>query len=155
MTTNNSLKITLPIVILVLGVAAAVILALSRRAPEPEERVVLGPLVEVITAQPMQVDTVVRGTGQVEARVTVELVPQVSGSIVDIHPGLITGGHFRAGEALLTIDPRDYELAVERAKAAVARAEVTLEREQAEAEVARNEWDAIHPGEAITNGDIF
>jgi RND family efflux transporter MFP subunit len=152
MTTNNSLKITLPIVILVLGVAAAVILASSRRAPEPEERVVLGPLVEVITAQPTQVDTVVRGTGQVEARVTVELVPQVSGSIVNIHPGLITGGHFRAGEALLTIDPRDFELAVERAKAAVARAEVTLEREQAEAEVARNEWDAIHPGEAPDSG---
>ena len=50
----------------------------------------------------------------------------------------------------MEIDPRDYDLAVERAQAAVARAKVTLEREQAEAEVARQEWDGLHPGEEPT-----
>ena len=48
------------------------------------------------------------------------------------------------------IDPRDYQLAVERAQAAVARAKVTLEREQAEAEVAREEWYGLHPDEEPT-----
>jgi RND family efflux transporter MFP subunit len=62
----------------------------------------------------------------------------------------VAGGFFRAGEVLVVIEPRDYELAVERAQAAVARAKVTLEREQAEAEVAREEWNGLHPGEEPT-----
>jgi RND family efflux transporter MFP subunit len=45
----------------------------------------------------------------------------------------------------LRIDPRDYELAVRQAEAAVADAKVLLETEQAEAEVARIEWKQLHP----------
>ncbi|MCK5378518.1 MAG: efflux RND transporter periplasmic adaptor subunit [Acidobacteria bacterium] len=150
--TKRTLKIVAPIAILILGLVAAKILASSRRAPERHQKPVLGPLVEVITAQPTTVSTVVRGHGEVRAKTTVEIVPQVSGRVIAMHPGLVTGGHFRAGDPLLTIEPRDYELAVERARAAVARAEVGLEREQAEAEVALQEWDAIHPGEEPTSG---
>jgi len=149
---NRTLKIAAPIGILILGVTAAFILASSRRAPERQEKPVLGPLVEVLTAQPTTVSTVVRGHGEVRAKTRVEIVPQVAGLVIAIHPGLVAGGHFRAGEALLTIEPRDYELAVERSNAAVARAEVSLEREQAEAEVALQEWDAIHPGEEPSSG---
>jgi RND family efflux transporter MFP subunit len=50
------------------------------------------------------------------------------------------------------VDPKDYELAVERAVAAVARAQVSLEREEAEAVVAREEWDALNPGEQPPSG---
>jgi len=149
---NRTLKIVVPIAILILGLVAAKILASSRRAPERHQKPVLGPLVEVITAQPTTVSTIVRGHGEVRPKTTVEIVPQVAGRVIAMHPGLVTGGHFRASEALLTIEPRDYELAVERANAAVARAEVGLEREQAEAEVALQEWDAIHPGEEPTSG---
>ncbi len=149
---SRTLKITAPIAILILGVTAAFILASSRRAPERQQKPVLGPLVEVITAQPTTISTIVRGHGEVRAKTTVEIVPQVAGRVIAMHPGLVAGGHFRAGEALLTIEPRDYELAVERARAAVARAEVSVEREQAEAEVALQEWDAIHPGEEPNSG---
>lgn len=150
--TKRTLKIVTPIAVLILGLVAAKILASSRRAPERHQKPVLGPLVEVITAQPTTVSTVVRGHGEVRAKTTVEIVPQVAGRIIAMHPDLVAGGHFLAGESLLTIEPRDYELAVERARAAVARADVTLEREQAEAEVAIQEWDAIHPGEEPSSG---
>jgi RND family efflux transporter MFP subunit len=149
---NRTLKIVVPIAILILGLVAAKILASSRRAPERHQKPALGPLVEVITAQPTTVSTVVRGHGEVRPKTTVEIVPQVAGLVIAMHPGLVAGGHFRANEPLLTIEPRDYELAVERANAAVARAEVGLEREQAEAEVALQEWDAIHPGEKPNSG---
>ena len=149
---NHTLKIAAPIAILILGVAAAFILASARRAPEREQKPVLGPLVEVIIAQPTAVATVVRGHGEVRAKTTVEVVPQVAGKVISMHPGLVAGGHFRAHEPLLTIEPRDYELAVERALAAVARADVSVEREQAEAEVALQEWEAIHPGEEPSSG---
>ncbi|MCD4750841.1 MAG: efflux RND transporter periplasmic adaptor subunit [Thermoanaerobaculales bacterium] len=150
--TKRTLKIVTPIAILILGLVAAKILASSRRAPERLQKPTLGPLVEVITAQPMTVRTVVRGHGEVRAKTTVEIVPQVAGRVIAMHPGMVTGGHFGADEPLLTIEPRDYELAVERARAAVARADVALEREQAEAEVALQEWDAIHPGEDPSSG---
>ena len=93
---------------------------------------------------------VVTGHGEVVPRVVVDIVPQVAGQVVEAHGSLVAGGFFRAGEVLVVIDPRDYELAVERAQAAVARAKVTLEREQAEADVAREEWNGLHPGEEPT-----
>lgn len=152
---RQTLKIAAPIAILLLGVTAAFILASSRRAPERQEKPVLGPLVEVITAQPTAVATTVRGHGEVRAKTTVEIIPQVAGRVIGMHPGLVAGGHFGAGEALLMIEPRDYELAVERAQAAVARAEVSLERERAESEVALQEWNAIHPGEEPSSGLVI
>ncbi len=90
---------------------------------------------------------VVNGHGEVVPRVAVDVVPQVAGKVVKVHPSLVAGGFFRAGDALVVIDPRDYELALERAQASVARAQVSLQREQAEAVVAREEWDELHPGE--------
>jgi RND family efflux transporter MFP subunit len=150
--TRNKLKIVLPIVVLVAGVAAAVLLASARKAPERTERVSLGPLVEVVEVVQQDVPVVVAGHGQVGAKVAVDVVPQVGGRVVAVAPAIVAGGFFRAGQALVVVEPRDYELAVERAMAAVARTEVVLEQQRAEAEVAREEWDALHPGESPPSG---
>jgi RND family efflux transporter MFP subunit len=144
---NKALKGFLPLIVLVLGVVSAFILMSARKAPDRVERPALGPLVEVSPAQVTDVPVVVSGHGEVVPRVAVDVVPQVAGQIVKVHPSLVAGGFFRAGDALVVIDPRDYELALERAQASVARAEVSLQREQAEAVVAREEWDELHPGE--------
>ena len=141
------LKIALPVLVIIVGLAAAYLLASARRAPERVDRPPLGPLVEVEPVTVTDVPVVVEGHGEVTAKVAVDVVPQVSGQVVEVHPSLVAGGFFRAGEALVVIEPRDYELALERAQAAVARSLVTLEREQAEAVVARQEWDDLHPGE--------
>lgn len=143
---NKTKKFLLPVLVVVAGAVAAWLLASSRRAPERTERPLLGPLVEVASARVASVPVVVKGNGEVVPKVAVDVVPQVSGQVVDVHPSLVAGGFFRAGQVLVTIDPRDYELAVERAQAAVARSLVSLEREQAEAEVAREEWNELHPG---------
>lgn len=144
------LKIALPVIVIIVGLVAAYLLASARRAPERVDRPPLGPLVEVEPVTVTDVPVVVEGHGEVTAKVAVDIVPQVSGQVVEVHPSLVAGGFFRAGEPLLVIDPRDYELALERAQAAVARALVTLERERAEAEVASEEWDDLHPGEEAT-----
>jgi RND family efflux transporter MFP subunit len=149
---RNRLKFILPLLVLVAGVAAAAILAASRKAPPRVERTSLGPLVDVVAVVVDDVAMAVTGHGEVVAKLAVDVVPQVAGQVVEVHPELVAGGFFAAGEALIVIDPRDYVLAVERAEAAVARAEVSLEREQAEAVVARQEWDALHPGEEPPSG---
>lgn len=149
---RNVWKIVLPIVVLAAGALAAVLLASARSAPPRTERPDVGPLVEVLKVEPEHAPVLVTGHGEVSAKVAVDVVPQVSGTVVQVHPSLVAGGFFRAGEALIVVDPKDYELAVDRAVAAVARAQVQLERERAEAGVAREEWDALHPGEAPPSG---
>ncbi|MEO0819288.1 MAG: tetratricopeptide repeat protein, partial [Pseudomonadota bacterium] len=49
----------------------------------------------------------------------INLAAEVSGRIVAVSPSLVTGGSFRAGDVLATIDPADYENAVEIAEAQV------------------------------------
>jgi RND family efflux transporter MFP subunit len=147
---NLTRKIVLPIVVFVAGAAAAYLIASSRKAPERVQRPALGPLVEVVPARIESVPVVIEGHGEVVPRVAVDVVPQVAGQIVNVHPSLVAGGFISAGKPLVVIDPRDYELAMERAQAAVARASVSLEREQAEAEVAREEWNELHPDEEPT-----
>jgi len=149
---SKTLKLVLPIVVLLAGVAGAMLLASSRKAPPRVERAAPGPLVEVLSAGRTDVPIVVEGHGEVVAKVDVEMVPQVTGRVVTVSPSMVAGGFFKAGQTLFVIETRDYELGVERALAAVARAEVQLEREQAEAEVAREEWEELHPGEAPSSG---
>jgi len=150
--TKLMLKVLVPVVVLAFGVVGAAVLVSSRKAPPRTERVAPGPLVEVRQVAATDVDVRVRGNGEVVARTEVDLVPQVGGRVVDVHRALVAGGRFRADEPLVQIERRDYELAVERAQAAVERARVALEREQAEAEVARQEWAALHPGEDPPTG---
>ena len=144
------LKLVIPPIVVIAGIAAAAMIASARKAPPRVDRPALGPLVEVLSTEVNDVPVVITGHGEVVARVAVYIIPQVAGQVVKAHPSLVAGGFFKAGEVLLVIDPRDYDLAVERAQAAVERAKVTLEREQAEAEVAREEWYGLHPDEEPT-----
>jgi RND family efflux transporter MFP subunit len=115
-----------------------------RKPPQRSEHADLPPLV---TVRPLAVEDVrmtVRGYGTVRAKVRVEVVPQVAGKVVHIHKQFGPGGFVKAGEGLINIDPRDYELAVRQARAAVAEARVKVETEKAEAEVARREWVQLH-----------
>jgi RND family efflux transporter MFP subunit len=147
---SKALKTVIPIAVLIIGVAAAALIASARKTPPRVDRPPLGPLVEVTPVEVTDVPVTVTGHGEVVPRVAVDLIPQVAGQVIETHRSLVAGGFFKAGEVLVAIDPRDYDLAVERAQAAVARAKVTLEREMAEAEVAREEWDGLHPGEEPT-----
>jgi RND family efflux transporter MFP subunit len=147
---SKFLKFVIPVLVVIAGFAAAAVITSARKAPPRVDRPALGPLVEVMPVEIADVPVVVSGHGEVVAKVAVDIVPQVAGQVVTTHRSLVAGGFFRAGEVLVEIDPRDYELAVERGQAAVARAKVTLEREQAEAEVAREEWNGLHPDEEPT-----
>ncbi len=153
--TKPMLKILVPVVVLVIGVVGAAVLVSARKAPPRTERVAPGPLVEVLPVSPEDVDVRVRANGEVVARTEVDLVPQVGGRVVEVHRALVAGGRFRAGEVLVQIERREYELAVERARAAVERARVVLERERAEAEVARQEWSALAAGEEPPSGLVL
>jgi len=134
------------IIIVALGALGARQLIKMRKPPVRKDPNTLAPLVEVTSLAKRDMQMVVRGYGTVSPKVKVEIIPEVSGKVVSIHPELKAGGFIRAGEQILQIDPRDYQLAVQQANAAVAEAQVRLDTEKAEAQVAQKEWQELHPG---------
>jgi len=89
----------------------------------------------------------VSATGSVGVRNHVSLTPQVGGRVVSLSPSLRAGGSFAAGDELLVIDRRDFELALGQAQADLATAEANLLLEQAKSDAARANYDLLHPGE--------
>jgi RND family efflux transporter MFP subunit len=86
---------------------------------------------------------VVSGFGSVQPKSRLIVQPQVTGHIVSLNPQLDIGGYLGAGETLLQIDPRDYEISVEVAKAAVATAEFQYKLEQGNQVIAAREWELL------------
>lgn len=127
------------------GIVAAVLVIKLRKPPEHVEQETPVPLVEVQRLKAGSIPMMVRGHGAVTPRVSVDIIPEVAGKAVYVHSELKAGGMIPAHEPILRIDPTDYELAVRQARAAVAEAQVRLDMEVAEAEVARREWRQLNP----------
>jgi RND family efflux transporter MFP subunit len=122
----------LPVAILAVGVGGVALLVASRPEVEVRERPEAAPLVRVLEAQPTTWQYVVRTQGTVEPRTESELIPQVSGEVEWISPALVSGGFFEKGDPLVRIEPSDYEVELQAARAAVARAESEFERSETE-----------------------
>lgn len=140
------LRIVLPILILLLGVVGMRLLVLSRQAPPKLATKNPGVLVEVLRVEPDDHHLQVLGTGTVQSRQEVTITPQVSGRIVTLAQGFQAGGFFRKGEMLFEIEAIDYQLALERAAAALAKAEVDQALVEGQARVAAQEWERLNPG---------
>lgn len=154
---STALKIILPILILVIGVVAFKMLGNLKKAPQRQKPPQLGILVDVMDLQAKAHQVSVHATGTVAAEQEIALVPEVSGKVVWLSPQLVSGGLFKRGETLLKVEASDYQLAVEKARADIARAEVALRTEQEKARVAMQEWQRIElpdkgvPGPLVTH----
>jgi RND family efflux transporter MFP subunit len=130
-------KLLAPVAVLIAAVLGAVALLVTSPpvATTIPERAL--PAVRVIDALPRTVQLTVHSEGTVAPRTESELIPQISGPVVWISPALASGGFFEEGEPLLRVDRRDYEAAVTRYRAVVARA--GSEHEHARTNLARRE----------------
>ena len=140
-------KLLLPLIILGAGVLLAAVVIRARPDVERVETRVPAPLVRVEQVSPETRRLTVRSQGTVRPRTESVLVAQVAGRIERVSPAFADGGTLDRGAPLVTIEPRDYQLAVAQREAQVAQAEVLLERERAEAELARQEWEELGRGE--------
>ena len=116
-------QLILPFVVLGFGALLAVLLVVMRPSVEPRVIVKTAPLVEAMIVRPQALRLSVSAQGTVVPRRESELIPQVSGEVSWVSPQLASGGFFEKGEALLRIDPVDYEAELESARAALTRAE--------------------------------
>ena len=115
-------KVVFPIAALVVALlGAGVLLATSSTVSgRPSERALRA--VRVVPVEKRTVQLEVRSQGTVAPRTESELIPEVSGRVIWTSPSLVSGGYFATDEALLSIEPSDYEATVQRARATLARA---------------------------------
>lgn len=142
------LKIISPV--MVLAVSIGIVQALGAAKPEPEKKEDAQRLISLYVDE-VKSDTVtisVQTQGEVRPKTEIDLVPQVSGRIVGISESFAEGAEFGPGEMLIKIDDTDYRLAVVRAQARVAEAEVAVQRELANAKIKKDHWlDKENTGE--------
>ena len=114
-------KLIAPIVIL--GIAAAVVMALVNTQKELETTVKepVPIAVRAITVMPETKTLTVMSEGNVYPRQEAKVIAQLSGEVADLSPNMIAGGEFSKGDVLISIDSRDYEIALNRAAASVER----------------------------------
>ncbi|MCP5057151.1 MAG: efflux RND transporter periplasmic adaptor subunit [bacterium] len=115
-------KALAPVLVLCAGLLATTGLVAIEPRDEPREIAERLQTVAVTIAEAQPVQLHVRAQGTVEPRLETQLVVEVAGRVVWISQALEAGGTFVAGDPLLRIDPRDFENALERARAGVERA---------------------------------
>ncbi|UCF90360.1 MAG: HlyD family efflux transporter periplasmic adaptor subunit [Desulfobacterales bacterium] len=115
------------VVLAVAIVIAAGLITLRPRA-ERQVRTEARRLVEVSSAKSARVPMLIEAFGTVRPREALKLVAQVRGQIVEIDPACQEGCFIARGRNLISIDPRNYQLEVERQEVQIIQAEAELSR---------------------------
>jgi RND family efflux transporter MFP subunit len=115
-------------VVLLAAIMIAAVLVILR--PKAERRVPIetGRLVEVFSAKAERVQMFVEAYGTVGPREALKLVAEVRGQVVIINPTFKEGGFVKAGTRLIQIDPRTYELEVQRRSVQIKQAQAEIKR---------------------------
>ena len=138
----------LPVIILIFGLFISFVI--SSTDPKPNKGIEIPKPTAVFYDNPQKKDITLRVTtnGEVRSVTEINVIPQVSGRIIQVADEFIDGGNIKKGQPLIWIDDRDYKLATISAESRVAQAKKLLEREIAESELARKDWEELGEGEA-------
>ncbi|UYG03973.1 efflux RND transporter periplasmic adaptor subunit [Halomonas sp. LR3S48] len=119
------------------GAALLVLFVANRQAPERSEASVTPTSVAFIEARPLAFRLEARGHGVARPAETWQAIANVSGRIVERHPGLENGSLLAEGSLLVALDPSRYELAIAEAEAELASLRAELAQLETEADNAR------------------
>jgi RND family efflux transporter MFP subunit len=141
--TERRLKWALSIGVILAACGVAFALVATKEEPPRAEKTLEGTLVEVIQVSTSTHDVELHAKGTVVPAREIILQPELSGRVIWQSPELVAGGRFKSDQAILRIDPRDYELAVEAFRSQVNRAKLDLAIEARRGEVAKREWNSF------------
>lgn len=145
--TKQSLKVLLPLVVLVISATAAFKInenpSQARKAPQAKQ-VLLN--VDAIPLTRSAYTVKLKAYGEVRPRTEGSLVSQVSGTLTAVSRRFQNGGFFEAGELLAQVDDRDYVAAVTMAESDLIQAQFELEEESARGQQAEVNWQRIGKG---------
>ena len=115
-------------VIIVLAVAIVIAVLLIKMQPEPERKIRIETplLVETFPAKAENLNMIIESYGTVKPRELLKLAAEVKGRIVSLDPTFKEGSFIKKGTALIKIDPRSYQLEVDKRKVEIKQAEAEL-----------------------------
>ena len=125
-------KFVIPGLIVVASIFAALTLMATSPHLEPSVPEPIAATVRVLEVKPESVQLTVHSQGTVAPNTESQLIPEVSGRVEWISKSLVNGGNFDRGDELLRLEDRDYRSSLERASAALARAEAEHQHAQYE-----------------------
>ncbi len=142
----------IPPLIILVAILLAVLASMAAKPPEKKQQQKPAVMVEVKEVKARDMTFLVDSQGSATPKYSTTLLAEVSGQIVDVADKYNAGGFFKKGETLLQIDPSDYKVAVQQARAQLLQAQAALEEEKARARVAEEEWSQFTEGEAPALG---
>ena len=134
-------KVIPAIIIISVALVITAVMIISKKAPAVkavEESILL---VNTIEAKSTDVTLIIESQGAVQPRTETTSVAEVAGLVISVSDRFRVGGFFNAGDVVLTLDPLEYQVAVEQARADLLTAQAQLDREQAIGHQAHKEWD--------------
>lgn len=138
----------IPPLIIVGAIVLSILASMSAEPPKQKDRSKPAAMVEVLEVSPRDMTFIVDSQGTVKPKHSTTLVAEVTGQIVDVAENYHAGGFFKKGDMLVQVDPSDYEVAAQQARANLLQAQSELEQEKARARVAEEEWSAFKEGNA-------
>lgn len=136
-------KYVLPVAVIALAFLSAKLIGANKPEPRTRETVVSMAAVDATRLSRSQYPVVIRSQGTIQPTLANTLVPAVAGTVIQINEDFVAGGAFSAGDVLLRIDPRDYEIALTQAEANLAQVDAQLQEQLALADQARAEWRSM------------
>ena len=136
---------SLVLILAIISATAVVIGGLYYFRPQPvkiphQDKIVS---VEVIRAEPIDVDVKVPSQGILEAVTLTRAASEVPGKVIEVSSHFRAGSIVNKGEILLQIDRSDYEAALEAARSTASDAVLALETEKANAARALRDWKTL------------
>ncbi len=126
----------------IIGTAIAIAVLMDRFQPVPEKTITSEAALAVKTQTVERVNVTLRveSQGTVRPRTRTTLISEVTGAVLEVSSNFIVGGKFNAGDVLLRLDPSDYKVALERARALEISRLALYELEKARSVQAKKEW---------------
>ncbi len=142
-------RIVTPLILI--GVAVGVgYMAANVEPPEQKgDEKSLAPLVETVSLSSEQLTVLIDSQGKVVPGNETTLISEVSGSITDISPLFVAGGVFQKGDVLFKVDPINYQVRVDQARAGQVAAQARLAEESARASAEKKNW--LNSGKKIAD----
>ena len=143
---KKMMKKYIGIIILLVSIILTIILITLRPEIEVENTVQKLPYVKTAEILSQTINATISSQGVIAPETSLTIFAELSSKVEWLSPKMEPGSNFNTNDTLIILDRRDYELALITAKSNVLNAEVNLEREKAESDLANKEWDRLGVG---------
>jgi RND family efflux transporter MFP subunit len=140
------MKKNIGIIILLVSILLTIILISLRPEIEVKKTVKKLPYVKTTEIQSQTINATISSQGVIVPETSLTILSELSSKVEWLSPKMDPGSNFNKNDTLIILDPRDYELALITAKSNVLNAEVNLEKEKAESDLANKEWERVGVG---------